>query len=176
VTDPQQREKLLLVDDDLTFCQVLALALRRRGYEVFVAHRLEEALSELRAWDPQFAVVDLRLAQQSGLDVLRQALQEKPQLRTVILTGYGSISSAVMAIKLGAVEYLTKPLSVDQLILALRGEASPAPSTPVPSLDNVEWDHIQRVLTQCDGNVSEAARRLNMHRRTLQRKLAKKPA
>ena len=176
MTDPQQREKLLLVDDDLTFCQVLALALRRRGYEVFVAHRLEEALSELRAWDPQFAVVDLRLAQQSGLDVLRQALQEKPQLRTVILTGYGSISSAVMAIKLGAVEYLTKPLSVDQLILALRGEASPAPSTPVPSLDNVEWDHIQRVLTQCDGNVSEAARRLNMHRRTLQRKLAKKPA
>lgn len=171
--DSQAPQRILVVDDDKPFASALLLALRRRGFEVFVAHDVDEGLSEARAWHPERVVVDLRMPGKGGLEFVETLSQEAPETAIVVLTGYGSIATAVEAIKLGAVQYLTKPVSVDELLLAFEGRATAEQATSAASLDVVEWEHLQRVLKECDGNVSEAARRLGMHRRTLQRKLAR---
>lgn len=167
----------LVVDDDRAFCSTLAGALRRRGYSVIVAHGFDEAVAEAAAWKPGRAIVDLRMPGRGGLELVNVLCREHPDMRVVVLTGYGSIATAVEAIKLGAVHYLTKPTEVSAILAAFQRRE---PSTdiemvdPPLSLDVVEWEHLQKVLADCDGNISEAARRLGMHRRTLQRKLAKK--
>lgn len=171
------RDTILLVDDDRTFCSALAGALRRRGYTPLLAHDYDDALAEAQAWSPRLAVVDLRMPGRNGLEVIAALRAAQPALEIVVLTGYGSIATAVEAIKLGAVHYLTKPASVEE-ILAAFSRTSPAPeiaATPetVRPLEEVAWEHLQRVLTEAGGNVSEAARRLGMHRRSLQRKLAR---
>jgi two-component system response regulator RegA len=177
-TEPQLPvPSVLVVDDDRKFCAALAGALRRRGYVAYVAHSLEEALSEAAAWSPTRAVVDLRLGEQSGLKLLAELKERVADLEVVMLTGYGSIVSAVDAMKLGAVHYLTKPATLEEVLQAFepRGPRSEddARAEPLP-LDEVEWQHLQNVLSECSGNVSEAARRLGLHRRTLQRKLARR--
>ncbi len=171
-----ETETILLVDDDRSFCGALAIALRRRGFVVVVAHDHDEAMAEAEAWSPDRAVVDLRLPGKGGLEIVQGLRKILPSVKILILTGYGSIATAVEAIKIGAVHYLTKPAEVDAILAAFeRKEASldvEAPTSPRP-LDEVEWEHLQTVLTDCGGNVSEAARRLGMHRRSLQRKLAR---
>lgn len=167
---------LLVVDDDEILCRRLGRALEQRGYAVSLAFDAERALELARAEPPEYAVVDLRLGDARGLDVVRELLAIEQATRVVVLTGYGSIASAVEAMRLGAVHYLTKPADADQVVAALKGgqpDGSTEPTTP--SLARAEWEHIQRVMADVGGNVSEAARRLGLHRRSLQRKLAKLP-
>jgi len=168
----------LLVDDDAIFCQVLTRALERRGLSVHSAHDLEQALALARARQPRNAVVDLKLADQSGLQVISALKTLLPDIRIVMLTGYSSIATAVEAVKLGAVNYLCKPASTEEILAALALSAgNPAIEVPEqpPSVERLEWEHIQKVLHDCEGNISATARALGMHRRTLQRKLQKKP-
>lgn len=169
-------ETILITDDDKTFCAALSGAFRRRGFKVVVAHDYEDAISEADAWSPAKAVVDLRMPGRGGLEVVSELKAKHPQMKIVVLTGYGSIATAVEAMKLGAVHYLTKPAEPDEVLGAfdriVAAAEVPAPATP-PSLEQVEWEHLQKVLTDCGGNISEAARRLGMHRRSLQRKLAR---
>ncbi len=172
-SDPSSARVTLLVDDDVAFCTALAGALRRRGESVVIAHTEQEALVEARVWSPARATVDLRLREASGIDLVRALRELLPQIEIVVLTGYGSIATAVEAVKAGALHYLTKPASVAEILAAFGGLAPSAPSATPPSLDTVEWEHLQRVLLECGGNISEAARRLGLHRRTLQRKLAR---
>lgn len=168
---------ILVVDDDRAFCAALAGALRRRGHQTVIAHDFDEAESEATAWRPDRAVIDLRMPGRGGLELISVLREKLPELRMVVLTGYGSIATAVEAIKLGAVHYLTKPAEVEEILAAFdRTEPvlldAPPPTKATP-LDELEWEHLQRVLTDCNGNISEAARRLGMHRRSLQRKLAR---
>ena len=169
---------LLLVDDDAMFCQVLAGALTRRGFSVTSAHSVDEAEGLLGDAAPAYAIVDLSMPGASGLTLVRRLRERDAAMRILVLTGYASIATAVEAIKLGATHYLAKPADADEIVAALhQGEgdaAAPIPEAPI-SVRRLEWEHIQRVLNECDGNVSEAARQLGMHRRTLQRKLAKRP-
>jgi two-component system response regulator RegA len=170
---------ILLVDDDQVFVERLARALRDRGYEVRVANDYDSALTLARAESPELAVVDLRMPGRSGLEVVRDMKSIDPATNILVLTGYGSIATAVEAIRLGAKDYLPKPADVDDILAALhRGpddkKVMPADFQP-PSLARTEWEHIHRVLSDCEGNVSEAARRLGIHRRSLQRKLQKYP-
>ncbi|MBW7930511.1 MAG: response regulator [Gammaproteobacteria bacterium] len=170
----------LVVDDDDTFCSVLARTLERRGFRALTARSLAEARQALAQQHPEFAVVDLRIGQESGLALVRQLAELDPPVRSVVLTGYGSIATAVEAIKLGAVQYLTKPVEVDEILAALESEGPEAvdvaTTAPKPlSVRRAEWEHIQRVLANHDGNISAAARALGIHRRTLQRKLRKYP-
>jgi two-component system response regulator RegA len=166
--------RILIVDDDEPFRLALRNAFLRRGYEVAVAGSPAEAETAVREGVPQYAVVDLRMPGGSGLDVVRalRALSSPPQV--VVLTGYGTIGTAVEAVRLGAINYLNKPADADEIEAALQGKRPP-PSHDVPSLDRQEWEYLNRVLADCNGNISEAARRLKMHRRTLQRKLQKHP-
>lgn len=173
-------ERLLLIDDDETFARVLARALGTRGFEVSVAHHAAGALALLRREHPAYAVLDLKLGSDNGLALIPQLLAITPQLRILLLTGYASIATAVEAIKRGAHDYLAKPVDADAIVRALRdddGEPEPVASggEHAPPLRRLEWEHIQRVLVESEGNISEAARRLGLHRRTLQRKLAKHP-
>lgn len=173
-TDPKQT--VLIVDDDKNFCAALAAALRRRGFASAVAHDYSEALAEAEAWAPDKAVVDLRMPGKGGLDLV-QALRGKfPEIQVVVLTGFGSIATAVEAIKLGAQHYLTKPASVDEILTAFE-RTTPNPDVTAPgepmALEDREREHIDHALNEAGGNVSEAARRLGIHRRTLQRKLAR---
>ena len=176
--DLDERPELLLVDDDEVFRDVLAKALHRRGYAVGTAGSAEEALVLSRDTPPEFAVVDLKMPGDSGLKLIADLIALDPGTRIVMLTGYASIATAVEAIKLGAVHYLTKPANADDIIAALLRTGGDA-STPVAeaplSVSRLEWEHIQTVLAQQDGNISATARALKMHRRTLQRKLAKRP-
>lgn len=169
---------LLIVDDDTTFSSMLARALSRRGYEVVTASNGEEALSQSRAHRPNKAIVDLKLETESGLNLLPQLKAINPDIQVLILTGYSSISTAVEAIKMGASNYLCKPASVDDILAAFEG-TQPNPEIPInetpPSVERLEWEHIQRVLAENNGNISATARSLGMHRRTLQRKLQKRP-
>ena len=164
---------VLVVDDDEPLRQRLARALSARGFDVRAAPGGEEALALARADSPEYAVVDLRMEGLSGLDVLRGLRAIDDATRIVVLTGYGSIATAIEAMRLGAVHYLTKPADADQIVAALTGEAvaGPPEAIEVPTLARVEWEHIQRVLADCENNISEAARRLGLHRRSLQRKL-----
>ena len=169
---------ILLVDDDEVFRERLARALRDRGYDVATAADHDSALAAAQARKPDFAIVDLRMPGLSGLALIGPLHPLSPGARIVVLTGYGSITSAVEALRAGAHDYLSKPVDADQVIGALTGEpARPAEAAPTPSptLARAEWEHIQRVLRDCDGNISQAARLLGLHRRSLQRKLSKDP-
>ena len=175
----QDRPSLLLVDDDEAFRQVLGRALERRGFAVSTAANAEEALRTAAEQSPEYAVVDLKMPGASGLALIERLIEMDAGTRIVMLTGYASIATAVEAIKLGAVHYLAKPVDADQVIAAftrLAGDAGmPIAEQPL-SVDRLEWEHIQRVLAENEGNVSATARALKMHRRTLQRKLGKRPA
>ncbi len=167
---------ILLVDDDRTFCAALATALRRREHTVLLAHDYDDALAEATAWAPDRAVVDLRMPGRGGLEVVQALRASHPQMRILVLTGYGSIATAVEAMKAGAVHYLTKPADADEILAAFdrtQVNVEAAPASQPPRLEEVEWEHLQKVLTSAGGNISEAARRLGMHRRSLQRKLAR---
>jgi two-component system response regulator RegA len=169
----------LVVDDDDIFCGVLARALERRGFQVAAARSVPEAQQLIEKRQPEYAVVDLRIGNDSGLGLVRQLAGLAPPAKSVVLTGYGSIATAVEAIKLGAVHYLTKPVEVDEILAALQGEhpasRDVAPQPKPLSVRRAEWEHIQRVLSSHGGNISAAARALGIHRRTLQRKLRKRP-
>lgn len=168
----------LIVDDDSTFTRILSRALTRRGYTVSVARNVEDAIASARQQPPQLASVDLKMEGPSGLELIEALKAINPEIRILILTGYASIATAVEAIKLGAVNYLPKPADADQILAALtQTDANPEqPISPDPmSVDRLEWEHIQKVLTEHDGNISATARALGMHRRTLQRKLQKRP-
>lgn len=172
---PQDERRLLVVDDDERFCSRLARAMEQRGFSVEQANSVADALAAARRDPPEYAVVDLRLQDGSGLDVVQALREADENTRIVILTGYGNIATAVAAVKVGATDYLPKPADADQIAAALtveEGDLPPPPENPM-SADRVRWEHIQRVYEQCDRNVSETARRLRMHRRTLQRILAK---
>jgi two-component system response regulator RegA len=177
VNQPAQR--VILIDDDTVFSAVLARALRARGFEVDTAADGADALQRVRESRPDSAVLDLKLGAENGLALIPDLLAARPGLRILLLTGYASIATAVEAIKRGAHDYLAKPVDADQVVQALLGdgnrEVGHAPPEHAPPLKRLEWEHIQRVMAESDGNVSEAARRLGLHRRTLQRKLAKRP-
>lgn len=173
---------LLLVDDDPTFLRVLARALGSRGFEVITASNFDEARALTRRHRPRYCVLDLKLGEENGLRLIPELHTLVPDLRVLLLTGYASIATAVEAIKRGAHDYLAKPVDADAVVRVLldgdNGEEDEdvpdAPEAPL-ALRRLEWEHIQRVLTECNGNISETARRLGMHRRTLQRKLDKHP-
>ncbi len=182
-SEPQDAEislgldsSLLIVDDDGPFLRRLARAMESRGFAVDVAESVAEGIAKSRARPPKFAVVDLRLGDGNGLDVIEAIRKGREDTRVIVLTGYGNIATAVTAVKLGAVDYLSKPADADDIYAALTqrpGEKADVPENPM-SADRVRWEHIQRVYEMCERNVSETARRLNMHRRTLQRILAKR--
>ncbi len=166
---------LLIADDDTPFRNSLARAMQKRGFEVLSAESLAVAKDSVEQKQPDYAVLDMRLGDGNGLDLVPFLRDINPNMRIVILTGYGNIASAVAAVKAGAVDYLSKPADADVIqaaLLAQKGQLPPPPEEPM-SADRVRWEHIQRVFEQCDRNVSETARRLRMHRRTLQRILNK---
>ncbi|MGH7088715.1 MAG: ActR/PrrA/RegA family redox response regulator transcription factor [Stellaceae bacterium] len=172
---PAEGRTLLIVDDDAPLCQRLARAMERRGFLAATADSVASGIAALRERPPAFAVVDLRLGDGSGLAVVEALRKARPEARIVMLTGYGNIATAVAAVKAGAVDYLPKPADADAVehaLLASDQSLPPPPDDPM-SADRVRWEHIQRVFEQCDRNVSETARRLKMHRRTLQRILGK---
>jgi two-component system response regulator RegA len=173
---PSGDNSLLIVDDDRAFATRLARAMESRGFSVQVAETTEEGVAAIEGKAPAYAVIDMRLGDGSGLDVITRLKERRPDARAVILTGYGNIATAVTAVKLGAYDYLAKPADADEIyaaLLAQPGERAELPENPM-SADRVRWEHIQRVYELCGRNVSETARRLNMHRRTLQRILAKR--
>lgn len=167
---------LLLLDDDAPLRIRLGRALEQRGFEVALVGGVSEAVAAVRVHAPAFAVLDMRLEDGSGLKVVEAIREARPDARIIMLTGYGNIATAVQAVKAGAVDYLSKPADADDVVRALlaKGDASAAPPENPMSADRVRWEHIQRVYELCNHNVSETARRLNMHRRTLQRILAKR--
>ncbi len=167
---------LLLVDDDAAFRQRLAVTLERKGFAVTAAASLAEARTIAKPLKPAFAIVDLRLEDGNGLDLVAELRALRPDVRIVMLTGYGNLATAVAAVKAGAVDYLAKPADPEDIVRALTAEPGEKPAAPPEpmSADRVRWEHIQRVYELCDRNVSETARRLKMHRRTLQRILAKR--
>ncbi len=173
----EESASLLLTDDDLTFCKVLSVSLQKRGFTVTVAHNVEQAIPLAQSNPPEFAVVDLKMGGASGLSLVRILHELDPHTRIVVLTGYASIATAVEAIKLGATNYLAKPANADEIVGAF--SHTPDDNAPIKTqpaqVGNLEWEHIQRVLREHDDNISATARALNMHRRTLQRKLAKPP-
>ena len=167
---------LLLVDDDEPFVKRLAKAMEKRGFLPETAESVAEGKARALARPPAYAVIDLRLEDGNGLDVVETLRDRRPDCRIVVLTGYGAIATAVAAVKIGAIDYLSKPADANDVTNALlqRGESLPPPPENPMSADRVRWEHIQRVFEMCDRNVSETARRLSMHRRTLQRILAKR--
>ena len=172
---PESERTLLIVDDDAPLCQRLARAMERRGFVVSTAEGVAAGVASATTQPPAFAVVDLRLGDGSGLDVVSALRDARPAARIVVLTGYGNIATAVAAVKAGALDYLPKPAdadAVERALLAKEGETPEPPEDPM-SADRVRWEHIQRIFELCDRNVSETARRLKMHRRTLQRILSK---
>lgn len=173
---PDGDKTLLLLDDDAPFRQRMGRALEQRGFDVTAVGSVAEASDAVAAQPPAYAVLDLRLEDGSGLSVVEQLHKKRPDCRVIMLTGYGAIATAVAAVKAGAVDYLPKPADADDVVKALLAAPSdkPAPPENPMSADRVRWEHIQRVYELCGHNVSETARRLNMHRRTLQRILAKR--
>ena len=172
VTDPT----LLIVDDDKPFLTRLTKAMETRGFKVAAAESIAQGRSAIEAHAPAFAIIDMRLGDGNGLDVMQELKARRPDARGIILTGYGNIVTAVTAVKLGAFDYLAKPADADEIygaLMATRHDKAEVPENPM-SADRVRWEHIQRIYELCGRNVSETARRLNMHRRTLQRILAKR--
>lgn len=178
MTESIEGASLLLVDDDATFCEVLARALEKRGFLVFTAPDVVTACALATANPPEYAVVDLKMSGPSGLVLVQRLKELDAETRIVMLTGYASIATAIEAIKLGATHYLAKPADADEVVAALLRSAGD-PDLPVsgnpPSVERLQWEHIQRVLKENDDNISATARALKMHRRTLQRKLGKRP-
>jgi len=174
--NPGPDPSLLLVDDDEIFVTRLARAMEKRGFVPRTAMGVADALAMIREAPPAYAVIDLRLEDGNGLDVVEALRELRADARIIVLTGYGAIATAVAAVKMGATDYLAKPADANDVTLALlsEGESLPPPPDNPMSADRVRWEHIQRVYEQCDRNVSETARRLHMHRRTLQRILAKR--
>ncbi len=173
---PGHDPSLIIVDDDKPFLQRLARAMELRGFAVETADTVAEGMRKVAERPPAYAVVDMRLEDGNGLDVIEQIRRRRPDSRMIVLTGYGNIATAVTAVKLGALDYLAKPADADEVFAALTRdptEKAMPPENPM-SADRVRWEHIQRVYELCERNVSETARRLNMHRRTLQRILAKR--
>jgi len=188
MTEPPEhrapKPSILLVDDDERLRSRMARAFEERGYEAQQAGGYDEAIAIAEKESTEYAVVDLRMPGKSGLEVVRELHRIDPATKTVVLTGYGSIATALEAVRLGATHYLTKPADVDEVIASFdRGDAEAIPEAPpsetptaeTPSLARVEWEHIQRVLTDCGGNITKASERLGIHRRSLQRKLSKFP-
>lgn len=177
IAEPQVRDQtLLIVDDDRPFLQRLGRAMESRGFTVEMAETVSEGLASIRKQPPDYAVVDMRLEDGNGLDLIAVLKEVHPETRAVVLTGYGNIATAVTAVKMGAADYLAKPADADDVFNALMAPLdgkAPPPEDPM-SADRVRWEHIQRVYELCNRNVSETARRLKMHRRTLQRILAKR--
>ncbi|MBI1918764.1 MAG: response regulator [Planctomycetes bacterium] len=173
----RENRSLFIVDDDVPFRTRLTRAFAERGFDVRAVGDCEEAIAVARAESPELALVDLRLPERSGLDLVRELKALDPATSIVVLTGYGSIATAVESVRRGATSYLTKPVDADQILAAFDNvPGSAARSLPsAQRLARVEWEHIQRVLADCDGNVSQAARLLGIHRRSLQRKLSKDP-
>ena len=171
-----EEKTLLIVDDDRPFRERLARAIQARGFEVLVAETVREGITIAKERPPAYAVVDLKLDDGNGLDVVETLHEVRPNTRVVVLTGFGNIATAVAAVKFGAIDYLPKPADADDIMSALLAApgAKPNPPENPMSADRVRWEHIQRVYELCGHNVSETARRLNMHRRTLQRILAKR--
>lgn len=175
-TQPEDNKgHLVIIDDDNVLAERLGKALERRNFEVTVINSVAEALEWIEDTHPDFALIDLRLADGNGLDVVQKIKETAPACRAVMMTAYGNIATAVSAVKAGAVDYLTKPADADAVEAVLLGDDSSRPAMPEKpmSAERVRWEHIQRIFEQCDRNVSETARRLSMHRRTLQRILAK---
>lgn len=174
---PTHSRKFLVVDDDEAFRTRLVKALQARGLEAHGAPSATEALKVADAARPHAAIIDLRMPEVSGLDLVSELAARLPGIQMVVLTGYGSIATAVEAVRRGAIHYLQKPLDTDQILAAFDrdGDASSFASVETPSLARVEWEHIQRILHDCNGNISLAARKLGLHRRSLQRKLGKLP-
>lgn len=172
------KNKLLLVDDDEVFCNTLSKSLIKRGFVVDTVTDLGSARKNLQRMLPDYVVLDLRVGKDSGLTLIEELISANPNVRIVVLTGYASVATAVEAIKLGAIHYLTKPVLADEIVKVLHqtegDKNAPISDQPV-STKRLEWEHIQKVLLEHDGNVSAAARAMGMHRRTLQRKLQKKP-
>jgi two-component system, response regulator RegA len=169
-------KSLMIVEDDQPLMRSLARAMEAQGFGVITANSVADAFDQIQLSAPEYAVVDMRFHDGCGLDVISLLKQQRPDVRAIILTGYGNIATAVKAVKLGAVDYLMKPADADDIISALlapRGGIAKAPSRPM-SADRVRWEHIHRVYEVCGRNVSETARRLNMHRRTLQRILTRR--
>jgi len=173
-----ERKTVLVVDDEQTFRERLMQALEERGFEVWGASSGDAAIARAERETPEYAVVDLRLGSMSGLHVVRRLHELDPTTRVVVLTGYGSIATALDAVRSGAAHYLTKPADIDEVLAGFEQEGGPStlpPSARIPTLARVEWEHIERVMVECRGNVTQAARLLGLHRRSLQRKLAKVP-
>ncbi|WP_286236798.1 response regulator transcription factor [Neptuniibacter halophilus] len=171
-------ERFLIVDDDPAFTQVLSRAIGRRGFEVQTAASVTEAEQLLQNWQPDLATVDLKMDGASGLNLIPLLRSLNPEMKILMLTGYASIATAVEAIKLGATQYLPKPADADQILAALNkveADAEIEVTEQPMSVNRLEWEHIQQVLKEHEGNISATARALGMHRRTLQRKLAKRP-
>lgn len=169
---------ILILDDDEVFANTLSRSFERKGYTSFVAHSIHEASALVLTHTPDFAVVDLKISQESGLHFLALLSDISPSTKALVLTGYSSISTTVEAMKLGSINYLCKPVNTDEILQAFMDEkACPELALPdkPPSVNRLEWEHIQRVLVQNKGNISMTARTLGMHRRTLQRKLQKRP-
>ena len=176
--DSDSLPSLLVVDDDATFSRVLATALMKRGFAVRTAHNVEDAYEIARQEPPEFVVLDLKMPGESGLTLVQKLKNLDRHTRIVILTGYASVATAVEAIKLGAIHYLTKPADADEIVQAFwqdDGNAAVPIGDQRPSVDRLEWEYIQQVLNDHEGNISATARALGMHRRTLQRKLQKRP-
>lgn len=174
----EDRRTVLVVDDDEPFRERLCRALSDRGFDAWGAASAAAALERAATETPEYAVVDLRMPGQSGLHLVRKLYALDPTTRTVVLTGYGSIATALDAVRSGAVHYLTKPTTVEDLLAAFEHDGQPAVEPPeaiIPSLDRVAWEHIERVLSDCGGNITQAAKLLGLHRRSLQRKLSKYP-
>jgi len=172
------KTKMLIIDDDEVYCSVLGEAFIRRGFDVRSAHTEEQAIQKIDDFEPSMAVVDLRLERSSGLHLIKRLKEKNESTKIIMLTGYASIATAVEAVKLGAIQYITKPANADEILAAFIQQSADTAvkvSDKPLSVKRLEWEHMQKVLLECNGNVSEAARQLNMHRRTLQRKLAKRP-
>ena len=173
-------KSILVVDDEELFRDRLSRALQKREYQVFSAANYDEALPIVKTEKPDLAVFDLKMPGKSGLELLKDSLEIHPDLKIIVLTGYGSIATAIDAVKMGALSYIAKPADVDDILSAFSKESDEhvdvdSESMVAPSLARTEWEHINRVLHDCNGNISSAAKRLGIHRRTLQRKLQKYP-
>ena len=170
---------MLIVDDDQTFAETLARAMQKRGYVPVVANNIETALALAESHLPERAIIDLKIDQESGLTLLPELKAIRPQIKMLILTGYSSITTAVAAVKLGAIDYVCKPADADEILAALEAEKPSPTTTPInnnpPSVKRLQWEHVQKVLKENHGNISATARSLGMHRRTLQRFLQKRP-
>jgi len=176
---PESKSTILVVDDDATFRTRLVRALSGRGYETHEAGDVDAAIARARRLKPARAIIDLRMPGKSGLDLISALMEIDDEIQILVLTGYGSIATAVEAVRRGAIDYLNKPVDTEQILAVFDREHATATSGDIteakPSLARVEWEHIQRVLSDCGGNISEAARQLGIHRRSLQRKLSKLP-